>query len=54
MADVVGYAVDRLWRDELLDATNEAYAVLRGRDAEWRTELEERAVWEQIEHWKDK
>lgn len=53
IGDVVAAAVDRLWRDDLLDQTNAAFAALRSDPELWRQELEERAAWEAIEHWDD-
>lgn len=53
IGDVVGAAVDRLWRDDLLDQTNAAFAALRSDPELWQQELEERAAWEAIEHWDD-
>lgn len=53
IGDVVAAAVDRLWRDDLLDQTNAAFAALRSDPELWQQELEERAAWEAIEHWDD-
>ena len=53
MSDVVAAAVDRLWREELLEATNAAYAALRGDPKAWQQELEERELWHSADEWTD-
>jgi hypothetical protein len=53
MQDVIGYAIDRLWREELLEDLNRHYAELREDTELWQQELAERAAWAAIEHWDD-
>ena len=54
MADVAAAAVDRLWRQRLMEELNAYYADLRLDPKAWQRELDERATWAAIEHWDDK
>lgn len=51
MQEVLDDAVERLWRAELLEQTNRAYADLRADQGRWREELEERASWDAVSSW---
>jgi hypothetical protein len=53
ISDVVGTAVERLWRDNLFESLNEYYAEMRRDPEAWQRELDERAAWAAIEHWDD-
>ena len=53
MSEVVGVAIDRLWREQLLGDLNKYYAELRRDPEAWQRELDERSAWAAIEHWDD-
>jgi hypothetical protein len=53
MSEVAAAAVERLWRERILEETNAAYAALRADPNAWRRELEERAEWHAIDDWED-
>jgi methionine synthase II (cobalamin-independent) len=44
--EIIARAVERLRREEILDAANAGYATLKGDPGSWREELDERAPWE--------
>jgi len=46
MSEVLAEAVDRLWREDLLRRTNEAYATLREDPEAWEDLMRERAEWD--------
>jgi hypothetical protein len=46
MSEVLAEAVDRLWREDLLRRTNEAYAALREDPEAWEDLMRERAEWD--------
>lgn len=51
MQEVLDDAVERLWRQEMLEMLNRDYATLRADPKRWREELEERALWESASSW---
>lgn len=46
MPDVLDEAVEALRRQQLLDATNAAYAAIREDPVAWQEEIAERALWD--------
>lgn len=46
MSEVLAEAIDRLWREDLLRRTNEAYAALREDPEAWEDLVRERAEWD--------
>jgi hypothetical protein len=53
LQDVLADAVERLWRDDLLEQTNAAFAALREDEGAWADELAERAAWDAASVWPD-
>jgi predicted transcriptional regulator len=44
--EIIARAIERMRREEILNAANAGYAAMKIDPAVWREELEERAVWE--------
>lgn len=44
--DIIAQAVERMRREEILEAANVGYAAMKSDPVAWREELGERALWE--------
>lgn len=44
--ELIARAIERMRREEILEAANVGYATMKSDPAVWRQELEERSLWE--------